>query len=66
MMMVVQLQTIPITYHEQSHFEAPIGYRLRIEEQTIDISPAKTTIACVNSNTGGNDVLTIFDGTFIR
>ena len=44
-------------------FEAPIGYRLRIEEQTIDISPAKTTIACVNSNTGGNDVLTIFDGT---
>jgi hypothetical protein len=43
-------------------FEAPIGYRLRIEEQSIDISPAKTTIGCVNSNSGGNDVLTVYDG----
>lgn len=44
-------------------FEAPIGYRLRVEEQTLDITPAKTTITCVNSNTGSNDNLTVYDGT---
>lgn len=44
-------------------FEAPPGYRLRVEEQAIDVSPARTNTACVNQNTGGNDVLTIYDGT---